>query len=358
MDPLTQGLLGAAAAQALLGRRFPRAWLAGAVGGMAPDLDVLISSATDPLLAVEYHRQFTHALAFIPVGGAIAALPWMASARGRRRWREVVLASVAGYATHGVLDACTTYGTQLFWPFSGTRVAWSVISIVDPVFTLALLVGVVLAARRRAARPAALALLACALYLGAGAAQRARALDAQGRIAAARGHERSRAEAFPTLANLFVWRSLYQSGDSLYADRVRVGLGGARWTPGSVVALAREEELGDRERRDPRIARDFRRFRWFSNGWIARAPDAPEVIGDVRYSLRTGSFDPVWGIRFHPGARLPTEWVNRTRDRSLALAELWGEVAGTHPGYQPLPTVRGATRPAERRSPPAAPSGR
>ncbi len=38
-----------------------------------PDMDVLIRSASDPLLAIEYHRHFTHALAFIPVGGLIAA---------------------------------------------------------------------------------------------------------------------------------------------------------------------------------------------------------------------------------------------------------------------------------------------
>lgn len=345
MDPLTQGLLGAAAAQALLGHRFRRAWLVGAVGGMAPDLDVLISSGSDPLLAVEYHRQLTHSLAFIPVGGAVAALPWMAARRLRRRWRTVLAASVAGYATHGLLDAFTTYGTQLFWPFSSHRVAWSSISIIDPLFTLALLAGVALAARRGTRRPAALALLFGALYIGTGAIQRERALAAQERIAAARGHERTRAEAFPTLGNLLVWRSLYESGDSLYADRIRVGpWGAARWTPGSAVERADEGGLSQAERSDPRVARDFRRFRWFSSGWVARAPDDPTVIGDVRYSLRTTSFDPIWGVRFHPGGAKPTEWVNRTRDRSLGVGELWKEAAGTHPGYRPLPVRPVPTR--------------
>ena len=42
--------------------------------------------------------------------------------------------STLGILTHGFLDACTSYGTSLFWPFSSTRVSWNVISIVDPFF--------------------------------------------------------------------------------------------------------------------------------------------------------------------------------------------------------------------------------
>ena len=159
MDPLTQGLLGAAAAQALVGKQLGgRAWLIGAVGGVLPDADVFIGSAEDPLLAVEVHRQFTHALAFIPVGGAVAGTPWLLRKKYRYQWKPVLGAAVAGYATHGLLDACTTYGTQLLWPFSSLRVAWNCISIVDPVFTLVLLAGVAGAAWARRRAPAAVAL--------------------------------------------------------------------------------------------------------------------------------------------------------------------------------------------------------
>lgn len=337
MDPVTQGLLGAAAAQAALGTRLRHAWLMGAVGGVIPDLDVLIGSPTDPLLAIEYHRQFTHALAFIPVGGAVAAFPWLLRARGRARWKAVLAAATLGYATHGLLDAFTTYGTQLWWPFSSARVAWNWISIVDPVFTLALLVGVVWAARRHSRAPAAVALAFALLYLGMGGVQRARALDAQRQIAAARGHPWARGEVFPTLGNQLVWRSLYQSGDSLYADRIRVSwAGGRQWTGGSRVALQREADLPAQLRADPRVVRDFRRFHRFSAGWVARAPREPAVFGDVRYSLRTDAFVPVWGVRFHPGRAVPTDWVNRTRDRSLNLRALWAEIVGSSPDYRPL----------------------
>ena len=47
---------------------------------------------------------------------------------------------VFGYATHGLLDACTSYGTVLFWPFSNERLTWNNISIVDPLLTIPALI--------------------------------------------------------------------------------------------------------------------------------------------------------------------------------------------------------------------------
>ena len=69
MDPLTQGLIGAALPQSLCNKKY--LLVAGSLGmlaGMSPDLDVLIRSSSDPLLFLEYHRQFTHSLLFIPFG--------------------------------------------------------------------------------------------------------------------------------------------------------------------------------------------------------------------------------------------------------------------------------------------------
>ena len=49
-----------------------------------------------------------------------------------------------GYASHGFLDAMTSYGTQLLWPFTNTRVSWDLISIIDPIFTSMLILGLIL----------------------------------------------------------------------------------------------------------------------------------------------------------------------------------------------------------------------
>ena len=333
MDPVTQGLLGAAASHALFGRHVPRAWLLGGVAAMAPDLDVLIRSETDPLLAIEHHRGFTHALAFIPVGGVLTALPWLTRAWARARVGAVVATTTAGYATHGLLDACTSYGTRLLWP-SAHRTAWDVIAIVDPLFTLTLLIGLVWAVWSRSRAPAALALAVCVLYLGLGALQRERALDAQARIATARGHAPDRRAVFPVVGSNVAWRSLYGVGERLHADRIRVSwLGAVQWAEGSELQAVSERDLQGAE---PRMQAAFRRFRWFAAGWTARAPADPGWIADARYSLRMDAYDPIWGIRFHPGRPVPVEWVDRSRARRLGFGELWAELAGTHPAYRPL----------------------
>ena len=137
MDPLSQGTVGAALAQSSASKKnIFRISVIGFLAGLAPDLDVLIQSSTDPILFLEYHRQFTHSLFFIPFGSLIVALILFPFVKSSMRMKTVYYASLLGYATHGLLDACTSYGTQLFWPFSNERVTWNNISIVDALFTI------------------------------------------------------------------------------------------------------------------------------------------------------------------------------------------------------------------------------
>lgn len=323
MDPLTHALAGAVAASAVAGRQIGRRALAiGAVAALLPDVDVFIRSASDPLLAIEHHRGFTHSLVFAAVGGALAATPFLR--RPERVW--FFLAATVAWLSHGLLDAATTYGTQLFWPFSRHRVGLDVISIIDPLFTLILLIGLLaaLATRRRLVFAI---VIAAAAWLAAGEVQRQRALDAQRRLAALRGDSMTRAAVFPTVGNTVVWRSIYESDGSLHMDRLRVPwLREASYAPSDSVPLARPEHPDER--------RDFERFAWFSDGWVARAPSDPAIIGDARYSLRASRYDPVWGIRFRGGR---TEWVDRTRERDANLGAVWREITGRTVTFRDLP---------------------
>ena len=75
MDPLSQGTVGAAFAQSTgTKNNLFKIAVIGFLAGMAPDLDVLIQSSNDPILFLEYHRQFTHSLFFIPIGSLIVTL--------------------------------------------------------------------------------------------------------------------------------------------------------------------------------------------------------------------------------------------------------------------------------------------
>ena len=74
MDPLSQAAVGAAAAQAVAGRkRVLFAIVLGVISGMAADLDILLKSSVDPLMSLEYHRHFSHSLIFVPLGGFLVA---------------------------------------------------------------------------------------------------------------------------------------------------------------------------------------------------------------------------------------------------------------------------------------------
>ncbi len=152
MDPLTQGLLGAALPQSASKKRhIVAAGVLGVASGMAPDLDVLIRSSSDPLLFLEYHRHFTHSLLFIPFGSFLCALvlyPLFAKRR-ELNFQQSWFYCALGYSTHALLDACTSYGTQLFWPISNTRYAWNTISVIDPAFSLPILILLLFAALKR-----------------------------------------------------------------------------------------------------------------------------------------------------------------------------------------------------------------
>lgn len=337
MDPLTHALLGASAAHVAFSPKLGhRAWMIGAFAGMLPDVDFFIHSSEDPLLNIELHRQFTHAFAFIPLGGALAATPWLLRRERRLIWKPVLGAAILAYATHGVLDACTNYGTELFWPFSDVRVAWHWLTTIGPLITLMLLAGLVWSVLKKSRWPALLGILGVLTYTGMAAWQQARGLAAQAEIASTRDHEIARAKMFPTVGNVLLWRSVYESEGVLHTDRIRAG-GEITWKAGSSVALAPLTSLTPAERGNERVVRDYQRFARFSDGWVARAPAMPAIYGDARYSLSIVRFEPIWGVRFHPYAAMPTEWVDFTRRNRVPMRDLWREINGSDPGYGPLP---------------------
>jgi inner membrane protein len=296
MDPLSQGVLGAAAPQAASRRFAALAGLLGMIAGMTPDLDIFIRSDSDPLLFLEYHRQFTHSLVFIPVGGLLCAVVLHGLfARRTLRFRDTLLYCTLGYATHGLLDACTSYGAQLLWPFSTARVAWHNISIIDPLFTLPILALVVIGGVTGRARWARFALLWACLYLGFGVVQRERAESAAELLAQSRGHAPGTVEAKPSFANLLVWKSIYEHDGYYYIDAIRTGAALAMF-PGERVRklnLARDFPWLDP---DSQQARDVERFRWFSDGYLARSATDAELIIDMRYSALPNRGDGLWGV--------------------------------------------------------------
>ena len=298
MDILTHGLLGAALAQSAARPNEARmaAWI-GFAAGLAADADVLIGSAGDPLLAIEYHRHFTHAFLFIPFGALIVAALLWPFVRTRMAFGRLYVFALLGYSLHGFLDACTSFGTYLLWPFVQERITFNVIAVVDPVFTLVLLTGVAVAWKKRQRMAAHIGLAVAAAYLLFGWVQHERAAALVHALADGRGHRIERVVVKPTLGNLLLWRTIYQADGRYYVDAVRAGIfaGPRVYEGGSLRMFVLERDL-------PRLPpssvlyRDIVRFTVLSDDFVAIHPDRPEVLADARYSNEPTSIRPLWGI--------------------------------------------------------------
>ena len=299
MDPISQGVVGAMLAQCVAPRaQRPGVTLVGALSAMSADLDVLIRSDSDPLLHLDFHRHFTHSLLFAPIGGLLAALILWPFVRRFTGWSSTLRASVAGYATAGLLDACTSYGTHLLWPFSDERIAWSCISIVDPVFTLVLLVLVGLACRRHRRWLPWVALSFAASYLSLGVVQRDRAEAALVEHARERGHSPSRVTVKPTIGNLILWRGIYRDADTWHVAAVRAGAGAPMVTEGDSAPALDGPPPGIPSQSV--VADDVERFRRFSDGTLCRVPEHPTRITDLRYARLPHRIAPLWAIDYDP----------------------------------------------------------
>lgn len=334
MDPVTQGVLGASLSQSFSRNKKQTAiaGLFGLLSGLAPDLDVFIRSSSDPLLFLEYHRHFTHSLAFIPFGGLLCGTV-MYLLLGKRWGVSFLLTCLyctLGYATHAVLDACTSYGTQLFWPFSNIRIAWNSMSIIDPIYTVPIIVGVLLAAIKKQPSIARIVFAWALIYPCIGVFQHNRAIEAGLTLAHARGHEPIRINAKPSLGNIFLWKVIYETHEHYYVDAVRV-LSDTKKYPGEKIEkldIARDFYWLDRESQQ---AKDIERFRWFSNGYIAQDPNNPNRIVDVRYSFVPNEVEALWGILLSPQADVDEhvvysgENVLTTRHQDAFFGQLRGE---------------------------------
>ena len=164
-------------------------------------------------------------LLFIPFGGLICSLllyPLLAR-RLKVSFLQILLWCTIGYATHGLLDGCTSYGTQLFWPLSDKRFAWDIISIIDPLLTLPLLSMIIFSARKKARRYALIGIVWLGLYFSFSFYQHGRALAEGQKLAESRGLDILKIEAKPSFANILIWKVITTTENSYYVDAVKIG---------------------------------------------------------------------------------------------------------------------------------------
>jgi len=318
MDPVSQGAVGAAFAQSAAKKE--NIILIGFIGflaGLAPDLDVLIRSEDDPILFLEYHRQFSHSLFFIPIGSFFVALFIFPFVRSLISLRMVYIASFLGYATHGLLDACTSYGTQLFWPFSDQRVTWNNISIVDPIFTVPIVILLAIAITKRKRIFSFIAIGWITFYLSLGFIQYERTLSAAMDLANSRGHNAERMTLKPSFGNLILWKSIYQHEETYYVDAIRT-VHSSTWCLGESIEMFDYQYHLPSLDKDSQQAKDIERFRWFSQDYLGY-DDKNSLVTDIRYSMIPNQIAPMWGLVIDTEQSIDdhaTWWTSRSLDQS------------------------------------------
>ena len=144
MDSITQIALGATVSAAVGFKPFGRkVLLTGAFLGTLPDLDVIIDygNAIDNFTS---HRGFSHSLFVLT---ALSLLLYFVVLRLKPQCSKhklaLFLTLFLPLITHPLLDSFTTYGTQLLWPLTSPPIAWHSIFIIDPLYTLPILISAI-----------------------------------------------------------------------------------------------------------------------------------------------------------------------------------------------------------------------
>lgn len=286
MDSLSQLVLGAAVGEAVLGKKLGnRAILWGAIGGTIPDLDVLSGFFLSELGELTFHRGISHSLLFsvlfaLLLGWLIHRFNKPTSLVTRMEWQIMLFFA---FFTHVILDCFTVYGTQVFAPFSSYRVSWGSVAVVDPLYTIPLLLSLVITGfmiRTKRSRRIVnyLGLALSTLYLLFTVYNKGRVHKIFENEFKAQNIEVIRMMTSPTIFNNILWSCTAETNDAYY-----VGLYSFYDTvPVQFSRIEKQHTLIQNIDSDPTITS----LRWFSNNYFCiDHVDGKLLFNDLRFGV-------------------------------------------------------------------------
>jgi inner membrane protein len=141
MDNVTHTLTGLMLSRAGLDRFTPNAALMLMLAANVPDIDV-VTGLAGPVLYLDHHRGFTHAIAFTPLMAALPPLLVGGLFRRKIRWLPAWLICIVAVISHLLLDYTNTYGIRLFLPFSSAMPRLDIAFVADPWILASLLLAI------------------------------------------------------------------------------------------------------------------------------------------------------------------------------------------------------------------------
>jgi inner membrane protein len=252
----------------------------------------------------------------------IARLSGDMNARGLWRWW---LATWLALITHPLLDAMTVYGTRIALPFSSQPYGVGSIFIIDPLYTLPLLVGVIAAlVHTRGLRWNGAGLLISTAYLAWSFAAQQYVTGIARDAVKAQSIPAERMLVTPTAFNTVLWRVLVMTPDAYY-EGFHSLLDADRELP--LDRFDRGLPLYEPLRESDRVAR----IAEFSRGFFAMSESDQRVI---MRDLRMGQ-EPNYSFSFVVARRagdkiapVPPRQIRVNRNADRTLQWIWKRLRG------------------------------
>lgn len=286
MDSLTQIVIGIATADLCAGKVLRRkTYLYGALLGTLPDLDVAVGLFMDPVNGMAIHRGVSHSLLLFLFLSPVLGLLISKLENNRITFKSAVFLVFCCLATHVIIDLFTSWGTQVFWPLSH-RVAFKTIFVVDPLYTLPLLISLIVAWRKKVFNmrrkyilwglyiSSAYLLLTCGIKLYA--------LHTFKKALKSNNIEYTNLIVKPTAFNCILWNANVATDDAYYLSDYSV----FDYEPAHFVKYSKNNTYTNKLTGNA----DFEKLKTISEGWfIVTKHDGSYYFNDLRFGLLTNN---------------------------------------------------------------------
>lgn len=330
MDSVTQATLGSSVGYAVwhkpLGRK---SLLWGAGLGTLQDLDLILYPFLNDVQKLYWHRGESHSVFFTILGSfLIGCLLWRFIWKDQMSLARSVLGVFLIFSTHVLIDFFTIYGTQLLAPFFRHGYAVGNLFIIDPIFTLPLLFGCILAFCFKAPKAAlanSIAIIMVCIYSIYTLFAHQHAHNILSKSAEKQGIIGLDSKTMATPFNSILWRHIIRTDDTFYVGYFSLLAENSKTI--RFQKIPQNKELVEKYKKQA----NMQAVDWFSQGfWIAKKQNDQVLVSDIRFGeLRTSIETPsedwhyifTWEINENSDHLIKTD--TGFNDQKAALKLIW-----------------------------------